>query len=323
VAAFLQRWNDQAQRMPHNPKPQLLVLAMIFIGVLMAHRPAVHAQDPPRPTFRAGVALVPITALVRDSHNRIVRNLARDDFQVLERGTPRPIVEFKARNDAPVSVALVFDTSGSMSVASNVKKGREFVNQFLNQMDPALDEAALFTFHRVLRQEVPFTSDRRRIRSALDRVKPWGLTSLYDAVGQTAKRLAARPSRRAIIVVSDGVDTSSALTPPQVAAIASGIDVPVYVIAVLSPLDQPADGAPVAAETVSGGLADLAYRTGGDLLYVNAPDQAQLITMQLLEALRQQYFLAIESSTAPGWYPLEVRTKQGLTVRARSGYQAA
>ena len=99
---------------------------------------------------------------------------------------------------------------------------------------------SLFSFDRELRQEVPFTKDLEAVRSGLYKVEALGLTSLYDAIGRTARTLATRPSpRRAVIVITDGLDTSSELTPSEVSGLASAIDVPVYVIAVLSPLDHP------------------------------------------------------------------------------------
>jgi VWFA-related protein len=284
-----------------------------------------RAQQPAGPTFRTSVAVVPITAMVRDSRNRIVRNLEQQDFQVLEHGKPRRIVDFKSSDDAPVSIAFLFDTSGSMGTAFNAEKGKEFVADLLTELQPTRDEVALFTFHKSLREEVPFTTDRERIRRALGTVRPWGLTSLYDAVAETAKRVSSRTAvRRAVVVISDGVDTSSALTPQEVASVASAIDVPVYVVAVVSPLEDPAHPAALDAKRQTGGLADLAHWTGGDVLYTSAFEQAAAVRDQLLAMMRHQYFLAIESSAAPGWYSLEVKTKkQGLTVRARRGYFAA
>ena len=281
------------------------------------------AQEPERPTFSSSVAVVPISALVRDGRNRIVRDLDQKDFQVLEEGRPRPIIDFKAKNDAAVSVAFLFDTSGSMRLALNLEKGIWFVEHFLSQMVPASDEAALFTFHKALRQEVPFTSDTKLIHYALGRVNPWGLTSLYDAVAQTAKELASRPApRRAVVVISDGIDTSSSLTAQQVSSLASEIDVPVYVVAVVSPLER-GNRTAVLDSQPKGNLADLAHWTGGELLYMTNTDQAAPVTRELIATMRTQYFLAIESATAPGWYSLEVKTRrQGLTVRSRRGYFA-
>ena len=194
----------------------------------------------------------------------------------LEHGLPRPIVEFMARDDGPISVAFLFDTSGSMPVASNLEKGKGLVAHFLTQMKPSSDEAALFTFDKDLRQEVPFTNDVNNVRGALGRVTAWGLTSLYDAIAETAKRVADRgPSgRRAVVVITDGDDTSSVLTPAEVSGLASAIDVPVYVVAVVSPLDHPGNaGAVVAAET-NGNLSEsrvLDWRTSSMSARRNRP----------------------------------------------------
>ena len=300
-----------------------LFVILITITALFMRGGVARAQQPDRPTFRSTVAVVPITAVVRDSHSRPVRNLTREDFRVLERGALRQIVQFSANDDGPVSVAFLFDTSGSMGLVSNFARGREVIGHLLEGMRPARDEAALFTFHKTLREEVPFTSNLSRIQAVLDEVRPWGLTSLYDAVAQTAERLNERvQGRRAIIVVSDGVDTSSALSPQQVARLASDIDVPVYVVAVVSPLDQPSRGTSAAAKKTGSGLSELAEQTGGDVYYVSVSDSVAT-TDRLLTTMRHQYFLAIESAPVPGWYPLEVQTtRKGFTVRARRAYSS-
>ena len=306
-------------------RPRLVTLLTVATAVSgLIQRPfPIQAQEA-QPVFRTGVALVPITALVRDSRNRIVRNLGPGDFQVLEGGRPRPIVDFGANDNAPISVAFLFDTSGSMHVASNMERGKDFVEAFVGGIVPEADQVALFTFDKALRREVAFTNDRDEVYDALGGVKPWGLTSLYDAIAQTARQLGDRTSqRRAVVVITDGVDTSSALTPAEVSGLASSIDVPVYVVAVVSPLDHPGAPAAVVSDSADSGLANVAHWTGGELFYVSGSEQTPLIAKELLRTMRHQYLLAIESSKSPGWYQLEVRTKRpGLTVRARSGYFA-
>ena len=283
----------------------------------------IRAQDA-QPVFKAGVALVPITALVRDSRNRIVRNLGPDDFQVFEGGRLRPIVDFGANDKAPINVAFLLDTSGSMHVASNMAKAKDFIEEFVGAIEPRADEIALFTFGKSLRREVSFTNDGDDVYDALDGVKPWGLTSLYDAIAQTAEQLGDRTSqRRAVVVVTDGADTSSALTPAEVSGLASSIDVPVYVVAVVSPLDHPGAATAVVSDSANGGLANVALWTGGELRYVSGSEQISVIAQELVRMMRHQYLLAIESSQSQGWYQLEVRTKRrGLTVRSRTGYFA-
>lgn len=300
-----------------------LTVILLTIAVIVPAVAWLSGQQPETVTFRTSVAVVPISAVVRDSRSRIVRNLTRDDFRVLERGERRPIVEFSTNENAPLSVAFLFDTSGSMGLVSNLAKGHEVIRQLLGGLQPTRDEAALFTFHLSLREEVPFTNDFPRIERQVHDVRPWGLTSLYDAVAQTAERLNDRAAvRRAIVVITDGIDTSSALTSREVAILASGIDVPVYVVAVVSALDDPSHATPAVGDTSASGLVELAELTGGDVFYVSVVDPA-VSTARLLSALRHQYFLAIESSATPGWYQLDVHTKKkGLVVRARRAYSS-
>jgi VWFA-related protein len=280
---------------------------------------AALAQEPDiRPSFTSGVSLVPISAVVKDARGRIVRNLAREDFEVLENSQTRPILDFRATDHGAVSLAVLFDTSGSMR-GPNFAKGKLVVERLLGQLNGSSDEAALFTFDRKVRQETPFTSDPRAIRHALDASDAWGLTSLYDAIEHAAKRLADRPAdRRAVVVITDGVDTSSALSAPEVSGRASAIDVPVYVIAVVPPKHPDVLAADQDDDAT---LEDLAYWTGGELRYGTSADEAGRAIDAVLGELRQQYLLAIESSAVSGWHRLAVTTKRrNLKVRTREGY---
>jgi Ca-activated chloride channel family protein len=294
----------------------VLTAAFVALAGVLQGLAGLQAQES-RATFRTAVALVPISAVVRDSRNRIVRNLAQDDFHVLENSQPRRILDFRATDDASVSLAVLLDTSGSMR-GRNWSRGREVVDELLKWVNRPSDEIALFTFDKALRQETPFTRDADGIRQALDNVDAWGLTSLYDAIAETAKRLAERRGqRRAVIVITDGADTSSRLSPPEVSGLASAIDVPVYAIAVEPPLDLHAT-----VDDREGALTHLAYWTGGDVSHVAATDTTRRIAALMAE-LRQQYFLAIEADPTSGWHRIDVTTRRrGLTVRARSGYFA-
>jgi len=277
------------------------------------------------PSFRAAVDVVSVTAVVRDSRGRPVNNLGREDFQVYERGRLRQIVQFKASDQGPISLGILFDVSGSMRGTMQMEAGRRAVEHILSWVNPAQDEVGLFSFDAELRKEVDFTTDMAKVKTAVNSLTAIGQTSLYDAINKTAAALGDRPSpRRAVIVITDGIDTSSKLTPAQVSGMASAIDVPVYVIAVLSPLDHPGqDSAVVGAESspVATHLSNLAYWTGGTLFMVSAPAHASQAARDLITELRHQYLIAFEAAREPGWYELDVRTRRReLTVRARSGY---
>jgi len=249
-----------------------------------------------------------------------VRNLRPGDFQVFENGRNRPIVDFRATERASVSVGLLFDTSGSMRGA-NYDTGFQVVEQLLKLMTGDGDELALFTFDRELRQETAFATDSDGIRCALETTKPWGMTGLYDAVAATARALEARPAdRRAVVVVTDGIDTSSALSSIEASARASAIDVPVYVVAVV-PAPRPDE--PAVTTDRGHDLSSLAGWTGGDVRYVPRAEYAVAAVATLISELRHQYFFAIESSALAGNHRIDVRARRGgLIVRARSGYLA-
>jgi len=281
-------------------------------------------QQPPVATFKSGVDLVQVSAVVRDKKGRFVQNLSAHDFEVVDAGQVRPISDF--RHDlAGVSVALLFDVSGSME--ARLAFAREAGSHVLSWLEDARDEAGVFTFDTELDEILPFTLGLRTLPNRLESLKPFGATSLHDAIAQTARQLASREGRRrAVIVFTDGNDTASRLSPGEVSGIASAIDVPVYVVGVVSSIDNPGtDVATVSADrsALAGALTNLAMWTGGHVFIVSTPAQRSGAARQIIDELRHQYLIAFESSGNPGWHPLVVRARgKDLVVRARSGYIA-
>ena len=302
--------------------PRIFATALVLVTLVATTLTPLHAQDhEPVATFSSGIAVVPINAVVRDGRRRLVRNLRLADFEVLENGRAQPIVDFRTTDQASVSIGLLFDTSGSMRGA-NFDTGMAVVEELMALMTGDADELALFTFDKRLRQETAFVTDIDGIRCALETTLPWGMTSLYDAVAATARALEARRAdRRAVVVITDGIDTSSALTSIEASARASAIDVPVYVVAVV-PAPRPEE--PKATVDRGHDLTSLAGWTGGDVRYVPREQHAGAAVATLVSELRHQYFFAIESSALAGNHRIDVRARRKeLSVRARSGYLTA
>ncbi len=312
------------------------VISSLLVAVLAAAPTLGSAQtpgadqSPATPRFKSSIDVVSVAAVVRDRKGRFVNDLAKEDFKIVEGGETRKILDFRAESNGPVKVALLMDISGSMRVGAKAVDARQGAMHLFAALRP-IDQAAIFTFDTGLDQVTGFTSDQSALEKALDTTqKPYGQTSLYDAtakiarvVAEASKNAAGLPQRAAVVVITDGIDTKSQLTPEQVAAIASGIDVPVYIIAVMSKIDDPRvreeDDATTAGIPATR-LQELAERTGGEMFMASAPAHASVAARQILGELRHQYVLAFEASTHPGWRPLEVRAKDGHTVRARSGY---
>jgi len=300
------------------------MLVAVAAGVETVSAQQTQPSIPPVATFRASVDLVRVSAVVRDRKGRFVRDLAVRDFEVLDGGEPRRIQEFR-HDDSAVSIALLFDVSGSM--ASRMGHARETAEQVLSWLNLQGDEAAVYTFDTRLEEATPFTAGLQRLPASMNALSPFGATSLHDAVAHTAEKVATREGlRRAVVVLTDGRDTSSRLSPSDVSGIASSIDVPVYIVGIVSAIDNPS--ADISATTIersalTGPLSDLAYWTGGRAFVASSIADRSQTARQIVDELRHQYLIAFESSGKPGWHPLVVRAKdKDLTVRARSGYFA-
>jgi len=316
--------------MRHVALPGALALLLAGVspsGQELADPAASPARQEPQATFKSGVEVVTVSVAVRDAAGKVVKNLTKADFEVIDSGFRKEIQGFFV-GDSPVSLAILLDISGSMAVGGNMDRAREAVAVAAMNLRSETDEAALFTFDSVLREVVGFTRDTQRIQRVSLRGKPWGQTSLYDAVGQAARAVSERANKhRALLVISDGVDTASRLTAAEVSGIASSIDVTVYLLRVVNPLDHPGgihDVVDTEGRTMQATLADLARWTGGDIRVASVPAHTSAAVQDLFMELRHQYLITFEPGARPGWHPLEIRTrKKNLVVHARGGYMVS
>jgi Ca-activated chloride channel homolog len=305
----------------------LVVTILGSAGALAAQvNPPRSSAQQPQATFKSGVDLVTVSVSVRTENGRVVRDLQRSDFTVLDAGRPAKILDFYS-GDSPISLAILLDISGSMSVGGNMDRAREAVKVATMTLRNDTDEAALFTFDSQLQEVLAFTKDLERVHRVSLKGTPWGKTSLYDAIAAAATTVSERANRhRALLVITDGVDTGSRSTAAEVSAVASSIDVPVYLLTVVTPIDHPGTEFEVSSDgraTQTATLNDLARWTGGDMRVASTPAHISTAVQDLFTELRHQYLISFEPGDRPGWHPLEIRTrKKGLVVHARGGYQS-
>ncbi len=184
---------------------RLAVLSASVSAALLLGTGSVVAQNstPPAPPpveqppaqFKSAVDLVSVSAVVRDKKGRFVSDLSRDDFIVVEGGERRPIIGFQSEADGPVRVAVLFDISGSMRVGTKAVDARQAARHIFSSLKNG-DQAALFAFDTQLDRVTDFTKDFKGLESRLDDVEqPFGQTSLYDAIAETAKARRERVGR--------------------------------------------------------------------------------------------------------------------------------
>jgi Ca-activated chloride channel family protein len=288
---------------------KFLCLSLLTAAVVAA--PA--AQEPSVALFKSGVEQVAVAALVRDARGKLVMDLRPSDFELFDDGHRRKLTNVWSE-PSPASVAILMDASGSM--ASKLPRAREMANALVAGLQPGTDEVAFYSFDTALHEIREFSKTFAATEGAWHATKAYGATSLWDAIAETAQKISDRQRRRALVVITDGVDSASTLKPSDVSAIASSLDVPVYIVVVTFAAEEAASEGPI-----RGPMADLAAWTGGDSMTVYDAPSVLTATSQMLAELHHQYIVAFEPGRTPGWHALVLRArKPGLFVRARSGY---
>jgi VWFA-related protein len=280
------------------------------------------------PTFGARSELVVLSATAVDKGGRPIRDLKREEFRVFDEGRPQPIVHFTSSQDLRARVLLLVDASGSMNAAFNVTSSRMAAVQIMAALDPQ-DEVALAGFDSQYFGVVRFTRDHSLIQKGFTELKPFGATALHDALDHAARDLASwGEGRRAVVVITDGIDTASQITADEAIARSRALDVPIYTITVLSPLDDPRSEMfagrerPAAATTGSAVLARYAALSGGAAFGVSDFRGLKVASDQVGAELKHQYRLGYDPpANPPRFRHIEVRsTRKGVLIRTRSGY---
>jgi VWFA-related protein len=208
--------------------------ALVVLGAAALLPAAPAGQE--RPTgqgfsFKTGVDLVNVTVTVTDHNGRFVTGLKRDDFVVYEDGKPQEVSQFDS-DRVPVSLGIALDTSGSM-IGEKIVAAQAALNRFLVDLLGAQDQVFLYRFDSRPDLVHPWTTDRRAVGQALGSVKPMGGTAIYDTVAEAIPLAQAGANKKkALVVISDGNDTSSRTRVPQLQQLIRESEVLVYAIGI-------------------------------------------------------------------------------------------
>jgi Ca-activated chloride channel homolog len=338
LASGGQQWEDAFQgqsgapemgqarvcRVSGAPMARALVVAVVVAalgGGSFCHR--VDAQTPV--PFRAVIDLVKVDVTVTDGDRRFLTDLKRDDFVVFEDNRPQAITFFE-QTGVPLAVSLVMDTSASMQ--DSLALAQESAIGFVSALAPP-DVASIIDFDSRVQVRQAFTTDHDKLDEAIRGTTAGGATALYNALYIALRELDKKVEsdapgdlrRRAIVLLSDGADTSSLLTFEEVleAAVRSGVAI--YAIGL--------GGGPSPSETDRNAqyrLRRLARQTGGRAFFPIQAKELLGVYREIRDELSKQYTLAYESSNKrrDGQYrQIAIRvTRQEAIARTRPGYYA-
>lgn len=255
---------------------------------------------------QVAVSWVLVPVVVR-SKKGLEGELERGDFELRVDGETVPIETFDAERSAPTSLVWLQDLSGSMANGGKLEASRRAFHFFLERLRPR-DEMAVATFAGSLLQvEVPFTDEPSALEESAELWRGWGTTTLHDAVAFLPEiSTESRHHKRAVILITDGVDNASVLSPVEARLLIREARLPVYVLGFTT-----ADPRERVREEESFRYAQLLERlaraSGGRFLRVEDPRDVEAAAAAVLDELRNQYVLGFPALLEPRrWRPLEV-----------------
>ena len=286
------------------------------------------------------VGLVDLYLIVRDGRGGYVTDLEQDDFQIEENGRPQSIERFSTTHK-PLRIAIVLDTSLTMSREQKLEKAKSAALQFLDVLQPG-DEAMVVTFSDRVRTAKEFSADRSALAATIRQAEAIGGTALYDAIWKTARRLKGFPGRKVLVLLSDGRDeAASGLEPGSLHTLEEAVDealrndVMVFTIGLGRNLDGEyamrwgalAGGPNVDVDlSLEDILRRVAEETGGRALIASSAAKLRKAFSQFATDLRHQYSVAYVSSDPRRngkWRKLKVEIRdRDLKVVSRKGYYA-
>ncbi|MGH9475410.1 MAG: VWA domain-containing protein [Terriglobales bacterium] len=297
-----------------------LVPVLVLAAAQAQGAPALPAQQTPY-VFHANVGEVLVHATVVNKKDQPVTNLPQPDFTIYENGVPQRI-EYFAHEDAPVSVGILVDNSGSM------KDSRPEVNRAALNFVKASnqqDEVFIVNFNDEYYLDAAFTNNISKLQDALDHIESSGGTALYDATIASLDYMNnnARNDKHVMLVITDGDDDESSYTLEETVRLLQTKNSPLlYCIGIMDK-----DNTRSMTHQAERALKALAQATGGAAYFPRDLQQVNAITLAVAKEIRSQYSFAYHSNqTGAGFRAIRVEVEdkhqKHLTVHARNGYYA-
>jgi len=287
----------------------------VILAVLLAAGCAAPGAAQYHGAMQVDAVVIPVT--VRDRKGHVMDHVSRSRFHLFVDGMQIRIQDLERESDLPLSLAFILDTSGSME-GSKITACRDLIMAFLKARRPG-DEYALWTFGggKVL-ERFPFGMDWYLLPRILESIRPWSTTALYDMIEKVPEVVAtASHPRRAVILLTDGVDDASKIDSNEATTLAQRLKTSIYVIGVEPPPRTVETGGATYEEV----LQLIAELSGGRYERVPSVEQMPREVTRLLKELSSRYILTFTTSGIGRrkWRSIEVKV-DGYRATTRHGY---
>jgi VWFA-related protein len=310
-----------------------LLLTALLLALAAATAPS-FAQEQKKKTedIRVDVTVTAITiaVTVQDRSGRYVNDLAQKDFTIYENNEKRTVTYFKHDFDAPLSLTVLLDVSGSMAVLNKLEEAKVGLRNLITTLLSPRDEVSLLIFaDGQVEVAAPFSTDKTEFLRVLDKTQAYGQTALNDAVAvspEFANR--GHNEKRALLLITDGVENDSRVSPEEALEIARRVDVPIYTIGYKIPLSEQLlkilrKGQGVTSAGIVETLEKFSRATGGKAFFANQPEEMLAALRELKKEQSHQYLIGYTSykDVSGAYRKIRVETtSKRHRVRTREGY---
>ncbi len=308
------------------------VLVVFILACLAALWPAPHSFAQERVKDQAAheyvVRAITLAITVQDSKGRFVNNLVEKDFTIYENNKKKPITYFLHDFGAPLSLTVLLDVSGSMALENKLAECKAALRDLATRLLRPRDEIALLLFaDGQVEVAAKHSADKTEFLRVLDKTEAYGQTALNDAVAVSPEfATRAKNEKRALLLLTDGIENDSQSTPEQALEIARRVDVPIYTIGYKIPRNEQLAAHKRSSGLTSAGIVEtldkFSQATGGKAWFLNEPTDLASVVQEIKNEQSHQYIIGYTSYqdtsdlyrwirvTTPN-YKHKVRTRQG------------
>jgi Ca-activated chloride channel homolog len=309
-----------------------LVLAAIVAAAPMMPGSS-PAQDKTQELQGVGVSVTSVTiaVTVQTKRGKFANDLAAGDFTIFENGVKQAITHFEHDFRAPASLTILLDVSGSMALQDKMKESKEALLKFVGQSLGPEDETALLIFaDGEVEVASVYSGDKTALLAVLAKTEAYGKTALNDAVAvspEFARR--GRYAKKALLLITDGIENDSRYSPAEAAETAKKVDVPIYTIGYKIPLDEQLLAKHKRAKGLTGigiveSLESFSRATGGKAFFIDTREGMDKALQEIKREMGFQYIMGYTShaDAAVKYRRIKVVTRdKKLVVRTREGYE--
>jgi Ca-activated chloride channel homolog len=303
----------------------------IFLVTLALVLPAALAQEKkPELDHEVSVSAISIAVTVQDKGGKYITDLEQKDFTVYENNVKQTITYFQHDFEAPVSLTVLLDVSGSMGLQDKLKESKEALRYLLDFLLRPQDETSLLIFaDGEVEVAAPFSTDKGVFLAELDKMEAYGQTALNDAVAVSpgfANR--GKTEKRAILLITDGIENDSQATVDQAVEIARRVDVPIFTIGYKIPLSDEylrkyKRTSTLTSTGIVSSLEKFSQATGGKMFIAADPAELMAALREVQRELSHQYIIGYTSykNLKNEYRKIRVTTSSKKhKVRTREGY---